>query len=162
MLCDREKRFEKPPVLFTFCEARRKFCKLIWRKNKLIPLKRSDQMCLQNVGGFTHRSTWILTVWESKPRSLRETCLNTPKAYLIDSQQVLKSQVLLREPQELVRNFQEAKVLKQPLLRKMQELVRKTQLKNMLKKSILREPQEGDLLMNLLVRKQKFEKRKKQ
>jgi len=36
------------------------------QKNKLLPLKRSEQMGLQKVWRFTHRSTPILTVWRSK------------------------------------------------------------------------------------------------
>ena len=68
----------------------------------------------------------------------------------------------MREPQELVRNSQALKVLKQLVLRKPHKLVRKPQLKNVLKKSLLRESQGRDLLKKLLVRKQKFEKRSKQ
>jgi hypothetical protein len=74
----------------------------------------------------------------------------------------LKSQELLREPQELVRNSQALKVLKQLVLRIPHKPVRKSQLKKVLKKSLLREPQERDLLMNVLVRKQKLQKRNKQ
>lgn len=50
-------RFEKPLVLLSLVSWGRKFCKLIWRQNKLLPLKRSDQMCLQNVRKPKHRST---------------------------------------------------------------------------------------------------------
>jgi hypothetical protein len=32
------------------------FASLFGARNKLLPLKRSDQMCLQNVGEITHRS----------------------------------------------------------------------------------------------------------
>ena len=52
-------RFEKPLVLLRLVSWGRRFCKLIWRKNKLLPLKRSAQMCLQNVRRLTHRSMYF-------------------------------------------------------------------------------------------------------
>ena len=132
------------------------------QKNKLLPLKRMHQMCLQNVRGFVHRSIWILAVLMSKPRSLHKTWRKSLKLYLIDNQRVLKSQVLLREPLELVRDLQEVLRNLQPLLRKLHKLVRETQLLKVLKKSLLREPQERDMLKKLLVRERKLRKRKKQ
>ena len=85
---------------------------------------------------------------------MHETCRKPLVLYFIDCQLVLKSQVLLREPQELLRNSQVLKVLKQEVVRKPHKLVRKPQLKKVLRKWLVREPQERDLLKKFVLRKE--------
>jgi hypothetical protein len=56
LLRDSKKRFEKPPVLITHLGGEEILQAYLAQKNKLIPLKRSEQMGLQNVRGFVHKS----------------------------------------------------------------------------------------------------------
>ena len=50
-------RFEKPPVLIVRLGGEEILQAYLAPKNKLLPLKKSDQMGLQNVRLITHRST---------------------------------------------------------------------------------------------------------
>ena len=85
-LCDREKRFEKPPVLIAHFGGEEILQAYLMQKNKLLHLKGMDLMGLQNVRGFVHRSARILTVLESKIRSLHKTCRIQLKQYFADNQ----------------------------------------------------------------------------
>jgi hypothetical protein len=113
LLRDSKKRFGKPPVLITFCEERRKFCKLIWRKNKLLPLKRNDQIGLQNVRGFTPRSKGILTVWLSKMWHFLKILRKRHSLYLIDNELLLLLQVGVLTLQVVVLTLQVGLLLMQ-------------------------------------------------
>ena len=54
------------------------FASLFGAKNKLLPLKKSDQMCLKNVGEITHKSKH--TVLYTQVRKLwRLSGLNLPQ-----------------------------------------------------------------------------------
>jgi hypothetical protein len=57
LLRDSKKRFEKPPVLIAHLGGEEILQAYLAQKNKLILLKRSEQMGLQNVGGLVYSRT---------------------------------------------------------------------------------------------------------
>ena len=93
MLRDSKKRFGKQPVLIAHFGWEEILEAYLAQKNKLLPLKRSEQMGLQNVRGFTQRSTGILTVLLSKIGFWLRISLQAHFAQLVDNQLVLKSQL---------------------------------------------------------------------